>query len=82
MSRVSRARRYLPLHMTRDDRPALIDRRKASCAKLDVCCDRWIDKYGAQGARCPDRCYRFVRAERRQIEQVGGGGIVMAGASL
>ena len=79
---MSRARRYLPLHMTRDDRPALIDRRKAGCAKLDVCGDRWIARYATQGAMCPDRCLRFVRAARPALLLSGGGGIVMTGAGL
>lgn len=78
---MSRAQRYLPLHLTRDDRPALVDRRKASCAKLDICGDRWIARYVAQGARCPDVCFRFVRAERREVEQPGGGRVVMGGGA-
>ena len=79
---MSRARRYLPLHMTRDDRPALIDRRRASCAKLDICGDRWIAKYTTQGAKCPDVCLRFVRAERPALLVLSGGGAVMSGGAL
>ena len=80
---MSRAHRYLPLHMTRDDRAALIDRRKAACAKIDVCGDRWIARYTTQGAKCPDVCLRFVRRERpARLVLSGGGGAVMSGGTL
>lgn len=59
-----------------DDRPGVIERRRADCAHLGACESAWALVYGGEQARCPTTCRGFEpRAEVRLVSIGGRGGV-------
>lgn len=71
----------LKLRLVADERTGVMERRRGDCASLGACETEWTLVHGGAQARCRVRCEHYEPREAGPLLS-GGGGIVMAGASL